>query len=128
MAQGKAYERRVGKELEALFPGGCDSFLAGPWFYFLDETGIHYCQPDFIILLARRLIVIECKLSYVADAKEKLETLYAPVVEHYFKRPVSSCVVARNMTRAAQGQRVLVQPSSALDFLDRDFKVLHWMI
>lgn len=84
MAQGKAYERRLGRHLKRLtetkssvLSGG--TILDGPWIKFTDENGFGWAQPDFIIDCAPLLWIIEAKLSHTPDAEEQLTKLYSPL-------------------------------------------------
>lgn len=89
--KGLQYERAVGRALGA-------DWLHGQWFKFCDEGGIGYCQPDFIKVTAFEVIVLECKLTDVMEAKAQLLGLYLPVMRHLFGRPARGIVVARNLT------------------------------
>jgi hypothetical protein len=84
--RGIAFERAVGKTLAR----GFDSkrVIAGPWLEFEDRTGYSYCQPDFVVLADDYTNVVECKYSYTDRAADELNTLYGPLAELYWEKPV----------------------------------------
>lgn len=89
--KGLQYERAVAQALP-------QDWLHGQWFKFCDEGGIGYCQPDFIKVTPTVVLVMECKLTDVMEAKAQLLGLYLPVIRHVFCRPARGIVVARNLT------------------------------
>ena len=77
---GIVYEQQVLDYLEALYTG---KLVVRPWLQFEDFNGAGLCQPDALILPAKkggRLVVVEIKLTYMASAKRKFVKLYQPVV------------------------------------------------
>jgi len=89
--KGLQYERAVSRALGA-------GWLHGQWFKFCDEGGIGYCQPDFLRVTPTVVLVMECKLTDVMEAKAQLLGLYLPVMRHLFGRPARGVIVARNLT------------------------------
>src|SRR5882724_2908233 len=87
-AAGLAFERKVGKKL----------LLAthNPWFEFSDRNGRGFCSPDYVIVREKWLVVLECKLTSVAEAREQLLFLYKPVLEHVYKLPMRGIIVVKN--------------------------------
>src|SRR5215469_252521 len=96
-AAGLRYERLFAKQ----FPEA----LHGQWFEYEDANGHGYCQPDVILsLLPRCLVVFESKYTLTAEAFAQLEGLYLPVVRAAFKAPAVGVVVTRNLVPV--GERV----------------------
>lgn len=73
--------------------------MHGPWIEYRDHDGLGVCQPDFIVRLPGRILVIEAKLTFVQNAILKLQTLYIPLVMHIEGRlDVQGTVVCQNVT------------------------------
>jgi len=75
--KGIRYEKKVGKELKARFPEA--RILSGQWIKFWDLGGVGFAQPDHVLLLGGRGLIVEAKLSHTDQAREQLELLYAPL-------------------------------------------------
>lgn len=98
---GLSYEKKVAQALEEF--GKTKGFVVehGPWFkYILAESQDEpsYCQPDVVLYNSSRAIVVEVKLAATVLALEKLETLYAPVVEACLLIPAWPLVITRSLT------------------------------
>ncbi len=113
--KGLQYERAVGR---ALGPG----WQHGLWFKFCDEGGVGYCQPDFIRVLPTTVVVLECKLTDVMEAKGQLLGLYLPVMRHLYSRPARGIIVAKHLTPGST--RVVDSLEAAL--ADSGLPTLFW--
>ena len=81
---GELFEEKVHVELRKKFR---DRYVSGAWIeYDGDLCGIKVCQPDGIIFDFERgiITVVECKLSFTADAWYQLNELYIPVLRVMF--------------------------------------------
>ena len=71
---GLAYQKRIGALLGDTVPA--PSLVSGPWLWYLDATGRRsYCQPDFLIREPSRVLVVEVKVRWTADAWYQLRRL-----------------------------------------------------
>lgn len=103
-ALGIAYERNVGKALEAL--PAMPKIHRGAWFEFCDSGVVRHCQPDIVMKWKGEdgkplALVVEVKLTDTPVAYGQLRGLYFPVLEEAFGLPVRGVVVARRTTRAS---------------------------
>jgi hypothetical protein len=101
--EGLAYERKFVSALsDALISAGTSFDLAhNPWFVFEGKMGRAYCVPDLILSIhdgpyKDRTFVIEVKLTYTAEAIEKLENIYCPVVAHALNESAIPVVVCKH--------------------------------
>lgn len=80
---GLRYEARVHKTLLADY---FSTYLPSPWFRFVDDNGMRWCQPDGLIIDIQRgrITIIEIKTSHIGEAWWKLHKLYLPVVRTLF--------------------------------------------
>lgn len=76
---GVNYEKKVHQRLEELYEL---CYIAGTWFAYHWRGRIRYCQPDALLLLPDRkvLLIVEAKYSHTVDAYWQLEHLYLPVL------------------------------------------------
>lgn len=120
-AAGLRYERLFAKQ----FPQA----LHGQWFEYEDKFGHGYCQPDLIVsLLPKCLVVFEVKYTLTLEAFLQLNHLYLPVVQAAMNAPVIGIVVARNLTETD------VEVAATLDYAiavaltsPGHIPVLHWV-
>jgi len=115
---GLRYERAVGRRV----PDG----LLGPWFYFRDEFGHGYCQPD-VVILGPVVVALECKLTITPVAETKLRELYLPILRAVYTRPARGVVVARHLAPGFQGGPVVSTLAAALTCPHDVIPVLHWL-
>jgi hypothetical protein len=81
---GIRYENKVHSYLESFYG---DRYLAGPWLHFLDDRGDwRWCQPDGLILdfEGGRIVIVEVKYQFTADAWWQVRRLYEPVLRALF--------------------------------------------
>ena len=71
--------------------------MSGQWFKFGDDTGEHWAQPDYYIVLETEILLFECKLTQTSDAWRQLEHLYKPLLEFYYELPVVCVQLCRNL-------------------------------
>jgi hypothetical protein len=93
---GLRYERKVRDEAQELYGSDCKG---GIWFEYYNGQS-HWCQVDVLIYEDLRKVnfILECKLTDVEEAKEKLRDLYIPVVRAATNLPTFGIVVAKNLT------------------------------
>lgn len=90
---GIRYERKAQSYLSNLFGA---QYLAGPWFIFEEGDSERWCQPDGLLFLADKIVLVEIKLAHCALAWWQLEHLYLPVVRHFYgDRDYATCEVVR---------------------------------
>ena len=116
---GLRYERQVAERT-----GG----VHGQWFSFRDLNGAGYCQPDVLLALDGQIVVLECKLTDVDEARLQLAKLYLPVVALALSKPVRGIVVVRHLTRESDTSLVVTSMGEALRHAtERYFPTLHWI-
>lgn len=117
-AKGLAYERAVGTAVG----GNC-----GQWFHYIDAQGPGWCQTDVLLVSAKRVVVLECKLTDTEDAVEQLLHLYFPVLREVYRLPVYGVVVTKNLTQRTDTRRLAdnLQGALALAKLG-EIPVLQW--
>lgn len=94
-ARGIGYERKVGKSLKRIWT----HTRSGIWFEYFDANGKGWCQPDHYVVLARQILLVECKLSEKDLAWDQMRWLYAPILEMHYKLPVTrvqACKILRS--------------------------------
>lgn len=117
---GLAFERRVGRELsQHVAAGRIAKVEHNPWFNYTDKGGVGFCCPDFLLLTDFGLTIVEVKLTWVAEAAEKLRLLYTPVVAHVFGKTPSVLVLCRRLAETSPVADVslrtaLAKPSALL--------------
>jgi len=81
--QGVRYERKVQDHLLTSFP---DKYVPSPWLYFSDENGVHWRQPDGLLIDTRggKIIIVEVKYQHTTDAWWQMRRLYLPILEAIF--------------------------------------------
>lgn len=96
---GLRYERRVGRELQAhVDRGNFVKLEHNPWFTFYDSYGAAHCCPDFLLYGSSGIVVVEVKLTWIAEALDKLMDLYCPVVSVALGMPTRPLVICRSLT------------------------------
>lgn len=120
-AAGLRYERLFAKQ----FPQS----LHGQWFEYEDRDGHGYCQPDLIVsLLPKCIIVFEVKYTLTPEAYLQLTQLYLPVVQAAMSAPVIGCIVVRNLASSiASGFFVTADLDAAIEKAMFEIPVLHWI-
>jgi hypothetical protein len=83
--RGLIYQDRVVEFLKHKKPESWEP-IAGPWFEFVDATGHHYAQADWMAVDMERgfICIVEIKLNRVPDAWWQLNRKYRPLVEKLF--------------------------------------------
>jgi hypothetical protein len=73
------YERKVHARMEELYDL---CYVPSTWFAYHWSGRIRYCQPDALLVLPERkiLLILEVKYSHTADAFWQLEHVYLPVL------------------------------------------------
>ncbi len=90
---GKRYERKVQKRLSSLLPG----YRASPWFKYVNNEGMFFCQPDGILHCGDLTMIVEVKYSFCSDAWWQLRKLYEPVVRSACKpKNILLVLICRN--------------------------------
>lgn len=102
----------------------------GQWVEFRDMNGPGHCQMDLLIVGAKRVVIIECKLTEVDRGRAQLRELYFPVAEMIWpdKKPLG-IVAARHLSK--EGDLTLVESTLKGAILraenDKIIPTLHWM-
>ena len=91
--QGVVFEQKVSAHLAF-------SHFTNRWFEFWDGSGHHYCSPDVIFGWEGTLWVLECKYTLVEEGFSQVESLYRPVLEATYQRPVVGIQVCRAVAPA----------------------------
>ncbi len=79
---GLAFEKAVIRRLQSLHT----RVEPGPWLYYKVRGFSGICQPDALVWLDEKLLcVVECKLSWMRGAREKLLKFYGPIVSTIHK-------------------------------------------
>jgi len=116
---GLRYERSVAQ---------CTSGQHGVWFSFHDANGPGYCQTDVLLGLDGGIVVLECKLTEVEEARRQLSYLYIPVVARALGKPAKGIVVTRHLTRETNPSNVCTSLGEALKRATSEyFPTLHWI-
>lgn len=112
---GLRYERGVKGRLELLF----DNFHSGPWYAYRLRNEVRYCQPDGLVFLPDLTIIFEIKHSFVPEALDQLQRLYAPVIRlaHCVDR-LALVTICRNFDpQRADGERQCLVRDIEIDTL-----------
>lgn len=121
-AAGLRYERALARSL----PGGWH----GHWYEFEDRNGRGFCQPDLVLVWKGRLVVLEAKYTWVAEAHSQIERLYRPVLEMAHGHGVGGVVVCRGLVPGMPPALPVIRdlPSAlALAISSPSCPVLHWL-
>lgn len=122
--------RAAGLRYERLFAKQFPQALHGPWFSYEDKSGFGYCQPDLILsLLPKCLVVFEVKYTLTDDAFFQLRDLYLPVVKKAMAATCVGVVVAKNLipNLSVVTPRLEDAVSAAIKRGDEGIPVLHWV-
>lgn len=122
--KGLRYERKIEEDLKELYG---DSLKCGPWIKFTDRRGTGYAQPDFIVDLPDRVLIIECKLTYKPKAKDKLRRVYARLIRMLNSKPRLCVQVCRGFGGWLDPGTELttLETLASIPFKDRDYLVVH---
>lgn len=122
----KAAGLRYEKALAAAIPRA----EHGQWAEFTDMNGPGHCQFDLLIEGAKRVVIIECKLTDVEQGRRQLEQLYFPVVQMIWpdKKPLG-IVAARHLSKEPCLDRVRTSLKDAIKAaeFEKFIPTLHWM-
>lgn len=122
----KAAGLRYEKALAAAIPRA----EHGQWVEFRDLNGPGHCQMDLLLEGAKRIVVIECKLTNVEEGRKQLEELYFPVVRMIWpdKKPLG-IVAARHLSKESDLTRVETTLKGAIWRAETDgvIPTLHWL-
>lgn len=100
----------------------------GQWFSFVDANGPGYCQTDVLLGLDGQVVVLECKLTEVEEARRQLMHLYLPVVGRALHRRTVGIVVVRHLTKESNVANVVTSLGAALKVASESFApTLHWI-
>lgn len=93
---GLRFERKIGKEVERLYPE--HEIKLGPWITYKDDSGRHIAQPDILIVPEVGPVrLLECKLKYRPEAEGKVRKLYVPLITRLMGRPVAPFQVCKHL-------------------------------
>lgn len=102
----------------------------GKWFEFWDANGRGWCQPDVLLRVGEMIVILECKYTYVPEARGQIVQLYKPVVEAAYGLRAVGVTVCKNLLPQMPNTRVVPGIEEAIRFaLTRDSResVLHWL-
>lgn len=79
---GIKYERRVHEHMLKAY----DTYIPGPWAYFLGADGVRWCQVDGLMVdvEAGIITIVEIKYQHTTDAWWQVRKLYEPVLAAIF--------------------------------------------
>lgn len=122
----KALGLRYEKALAAAIPRA----EHGQWVEFEDINGPGHCQMDLVIEGAKRVVIIECKLTDVEGGRAQLEQLYFPVAKMIWpdKKPLG-IVAARHLSKELCLERVRTSLKDAIKAAEFEqfIPTLHWI-
>lgn len=123
-AKGVAFEKSL---LAALG----EKARGGVWLEFQDQNGRGYCQPDILLKLApRTVLILEAKYTWTLEGHQQLENLYRPVVRaalggrDWLIHTVEVCKILTGETPRGCVHSTLREAVSAS--LQGRMAVLHW--
>lgn len=121
-AEGIRFEKAVG----TLLAKGAQQ---GVWFHFKDENGPGYCQPDWIVQLEKkRILIVECKRTECPEATTQLTKLYFPVVQKATGLMPIGIVCCNYLTTSTPTNRIFADMPTALNAAYCGLiPILHWM-
>ncbi len=120
-AAGLRYERAVASALPRA--------QHGQWFEYWDVNGPGMCQTDLLIVGAKTVLVMECKLSNVDEGRAQLRGLYLPVAQMVWpEKDVLGIVVARHLSRESALGNVRTSLRDAVELARQgELPTLHWL-
>lgn len=122
----KAAGLRYEKALSAAIPRA----EHGQWFEFKDLNGPGHCQMDLVIEGAKRVVIIECKLTEIEQGRDQLEKLYFPIARVVWpdKKPLG-IVAVRHLSKCSDVRDVETTLKGAILRAETrgEIPVLHWM-
>ena len=130
-ALGLRFEKRVTQACTSLF--GKAYVTHGPWFEYQHSARRDWCQPDILVFKREwnAIFVLECKLTDVSGAKEKLRQVYVPVVEKALDKPTWGIVVCRHLTMATDSRLVFDSlrdaMRAAVQASEEVFPIVHYL-
>lgn len=88
---GVKYERRVQDFLHSTYG---DAHLPSPWIVYnlLGDGRDHYAQPDALVRLPDRIIIVEAKYSHTPKAWFQLFEKYEPLVRFLYPTIPTACI------------------------------------
>lgn len=107
-AMGLAYENSIAEALP--------KHIKGNWIEFEDAKGLSWCQIDFAVNVNRTVYVLEAKLTWTAEAHEKLRRLYIPLITNITGLQTYGIVICRAITpeTSAYGTTIVRDMEAAL--------------
>lgn len=127
LARPRNGSKKFGLTYEAMVAERCGG-ERGPWFHFVDANGDGWCQPDIVLAFDGELVVLECKLTEVGEARKQLARLYLPVIAKATRKIVRGIVCVRHLSRESEPSRVVSSMGAALKVAsDEYFPTLHWI-
>jgi hypothetical protein len=97
-----------------------------PWFEFVDANGRGFAQPDFVLRTKSEILLLECKLTDTLEAREQLQLLYTPLLEHVYRSPVRGVVVAKSLAPFSPDPVFTLREALAAA-REGQLPVLHWL-
>ena len=123
---GLRFEKAVAVAAQAVYPRA----MHGQWIEYKTQSEpsrVRYCQPDVIISLPDRIVVLECKLTETEEGRQQLSQLYIPTLNAISGKSVYGIVVARHLTRETRRETVVNSLDLAMMVCDKCIPTLHWL-
>jgi hypothetical protein len=121
---GLSYERRFAEALLRALPNA----RHGQWYEYLADGQRGFCQPDVVVPFERSLLVLECKLKNIEQARGQLIQLYVPVLRACYSRDVRAVVVSRSLSALPDDALVARNLLEAIQLTGNGvMPVLHWL-
>jgi hypothetical protein len=122
----KAEGIRFEKAVSELLPSNA---RRGVWFRYEDSAGLGVCQPDWIVPLGKKtILIVECKRTECPEGTTQLTRLYFPVVERATGRRPIGMLVCNYLTLATPTERIFGDFTDALASAHSgNIPILHWM-
>jgi hypothetical protein len=106
--RGLAFQRKVARQLDRIGREIHAEVEHEPWFNFIDHNGMGSAVPDGLFHYGRVTVVIEVKLSWVADARRKLLGLYLPLIMvTHPQQTVRGVIICKNLRPECDGEIIL---------------------
>ncbi len=97
---GLTYERQVGRLIQRKIKSGNKlegRLLLGQWILYADSSGVHWAQPDIVLVCRDFVLLLECKLTQCDNGDAQMLETYKPLLEKLYSLPVKCVQVCRNL-------------------------------
>lgn len=120
---GIRYERTLAKHLSRFA-----NVTHGQWFHYIDDSGPNWCQTDIISSGRKETLVLECKLTWVPEAKPQISELYRPILAAAYAKPVLGVIVCKHLAISMPGETIVDTLMEAIEVARTGrIPTLHWL-